>query len=538
MLPPPDLRTRPEPPPAAWWVVSATIATFLLLLALIQIDTITPIIQPSANAPHGTIGSQGTPSTSNPSAARELADTFPDGLIWIRLEGHDVRPDAVSFTWTSGRERCFAPSPETRREADGWWKVEPSRTAIADSTHLAVHAAGFSTTWLVQPTPARQHVIEMQRLRQQIDVRDVDSRRPIEGAGVHLSQCPLTNEEWAPRSLPGYDERTAVYHAIESSPGRYLVNGNPPRTALRYAIHHPHYVRVKGSPAATVLDSPIHVLEAQMPLVASVRYLGDDILDGTISYPGTLPTDPSTVAAMRRWRAQLAQEHADAITILFLPNIDDGPHSPNAVASCILQHGERRTDSIPVIPLSDFSGPTEIHVAPQGDPISMQPVAIKAPPKFGGVEANFKVIVHGGRDFPVKIVTLGETISLPPGDYVVSGRGDWAFGALDRKKFRVTAGKPATFELQWRPGVRMYVIRLEDCRGLGKVQLEGSNNGRIFAVDAPVTEAGIAVLWIRSKIDSGIVRAMGFKPATVAFSWTGDETIARGTCRLESSEVK
>lgn len=240
-----------------------------------------------------------------------------------------------------------------------------------------------------------------------------------------------------------------------------------------------------------------------------------------------------SIVALQDWRAKLVEQYKASLTVMFLNDPESIAGVRDAVASCVLRHG-RRKDTIPVVRLAEFRGPVIVQVTALGDEIPMQAVTIKGPPKFGDVAPNFTVMVHGGSKFPIRVVEVGETLSLPPGVYHVIGRGDWAFGALEREKFVVRAGEPTTFELHWREGIRMYVMHVFGAAGVRAVQFECGEGQKTLVVTAPLDDEGRAVFWIRSDVRRGIVRAMapGFDPAEVVFSPTRDPRIATGECRL------
>ena len=491
---------------------------------------------PVPAAADGLVGESKGPLHSLPQAEREIVDPFPDGRIWVRLRAGGAAPSQLSFVWSGGGDRrLVAPSPSIA-DPDGWWKVaRPPVGEVEQQSHLAVHACGFSVCWLACPDPAQKHEIELLPSKHLLELRDAETKLPVPGARIRLSASPMGGCPWEPGMFPGPDRDTAVYHAEEQGAGLYRLDGDPADLAHHCELQHAHYVRAVDSPAAMPIRRGINVLWVQMPVVASIKYVGDEFLDGSISYPGRAPRDAMSIASLRDWRRQLVEKYKASLTVMFLNDPESIAGTRDAVASCVLQHG-RRKDTIPVVRLAEFRGPVIVQVTAVGDEIPMQAVTIKGPPKFGDVAPNFKVVVNGGSKFPIRVVELGATLSLPPGVYHVIGVGDSAYGALEREKFVVRAGEPTTFELNWREGLRMYVMHVIGAAGVRAVQFECGEGQKTWSVTAPMDDEGRAVFWIRSDVRRGIVHAMapGFDPVEVVFLPTQDPRVATGECRFIS----
>lgn len=462
---------------------------------------------------------------------RVLGNSFPDGRIWVRAIGDGERINSLAFSWMSGEERCF-PAPLPRlADDDGWWKLEEDGPAQGRN-QLAVWARGYCVAWIARPSRDVTHEVLLAKSRQCIDLTDVVTGRPVSGARIMISRSPIGECMDVDDVLPGSNEANAVYLALEGGPGRYNLNGTASNGEYYYSLAHEFYLKDKSSPSRLRLGPYGATMHAQMPTVASVRYVGDEVLDGTISYPGKLVQDPETIAALRTRRSHLAEIHKGALTVLFLGDHGAADGESKAVATCILRHGARRVDQIPVFRLDEFTGPFELQAPAGGEEIQLQSVTIKEPPKFGDVVPNFKVIINGGKKWPIKVVGLGDTVDLPPGDYLVSGRGDWAMGALARHRFTVRAGEPTTMELKWREGIRMYIVQVEASVMVSMIQVESGEGSKLFVVNAPVNEKGVAVFWIGSDIAKGIVHVKDCRSSPVMFEPTADPRIRRGECRL------
>ncbi len=516
----------------AMWLSCAAVAVALLLRCAPWSAGVTPRVVPVAEE----VEEEHQTSIVAEEAAhleRVPAAELPSDEILVRIRGE--APEALSFVWSTGQERYVLPPPGIPAEPDGWWRV-PAAPGGEQWTHLAVCTSDQCVGWIVSPGPGSRHELSNATSTQLIEVRDVETGSGFPGAVLRLSQQDFGTEAWEPNSFPGPNEASAIYHTRELRPGLYrlngaLLNGELPGRGHSYELRHEHYVKARSAPLTLMLRAGVSTVPAQMPVVASVRYIGDELLDGTISHPGTLLQDPVTLSFLREWRERLAKEHENTLTVLFL---DDGKPDKNlrvATTSCILRHGPRRTDRIPVVRLADYTGPTEIVVSPVGEEVRLQKVTIGKLPKFGDVEAKFKVIVNGGSKWPFQVVDLGDSIELPPGNYSLLGRGDWAFGALERKKFTVRAGEPTTFDLEWRADIRMYVLQCEG-QGVRMVQVEVGEGRKKFVVDAPVDEKGQAVFWVKSVIEDCIVHTRGCRPSPVTFAQTSDPRVSRAHCRF------
>jgi hypothetical protein len=512
-------------------LVLAVAAASLLLCWLVpqQTEEAPPTLVEERREDHAASAGAVQPATP---AVREIVDPFPDGRVWLRVRGGDEPPKKLSFQWDRGEERCVLFPPAIRPDVDGWWKVPFPAPRDPLLENLAVCAAGYAVSWLIAASSEIRYEIELVPLDQVIEVRDAETGQLVRGARIRASRAPVEGEAWQLDSFPGAGSDVAIYHATEG-PGLYELNGRAAAAPHHYELEHEHYVLATGSPSTLELGSRVTRLLVQMPVVASVRYVGDHVLDGRLGFSGKPSTDSRIHRRLRDWHKQLTEKHKDTLTRLFMKDLDEiRIRDPKyAVAECWLRHGERRVDNVPVVRLSEFSGPLEIRVVPAGPQITLQEVTLEGPPKFGEVEANFKLILQG-KDRFLRIVKPGEKVLLPPGHYSVTGQGDWGFGALARERFSVRSGESATFRLQWREGIHMYLLHLSGPAPVRVAQVEWGQAPRLAVVTAPVGGDGRAVFWVRSEVTVARVHVQGYESTEVVFARTSDPRIFRGECGL------
>jgi hypothetical protein len=482
-------------------------------------------------------------------AIREEVDGFPDGRIWIRVNQGGVAPDELSLVWAADHERCVRLPGKVAADDDGWWKISPPSVAIevgalagdaADhSLSLAVGAEGYAPSWLAQPQVDVQYEVKLVRLTQSVRVRDIETGELVSGALVRLSRLRMDEEAWVPNSLPGASSERAIFHSQEQASSGYMINGEVRPADYLYELKHPHYVIAKAAPGSLRLGGGLVEIAVQMPVVASVRYLGDELLDGKIRYAASRPTGSHTNARLRQMHANLSQGHGDALTVLFLNDVRaERPigDKRQAKATARLRHGECRSDLVPVVRLAAFEQPTDVYVSSVGPEILLQKVTVTGPPKFGGVEPSFRAWVVGEKGSTPKVVQVGGDLQLPPGNYRVVGSGGFIWGALKRSVFQVNPGEPVEFRLEWKKGLHMYKIQAQVPEGTHKIQLLAGDIPKQFVIDAPIDESGLAVLWIKTLVHSGRVYARDCEPVDVVFHATRDPAVLVAECKLVRKE--
>jgi hypothetical protein len=528
----------------------------LLTLSLLAILAITVwLLRQGADSPPPSVGAVsaggakamlevGVTASSSSRAIREEVDGFPDGRIWIRVNRGEAAPSELSLVWATGRERCVRQPAKVAADDDGWWKVSPSSVASevgafagdasGDSLSLAVGAEGFAPSWLVQPQVDVQYQVELVRLTQSLRVLDIETGELVSGALVRLSRLQMEGEAWAPNSLPGASSERAIFHSQEQPSGGYMINGEVRSAEYLYEVDHPQYVISKAASSRLLLGGGLVEIAVQMPVVASVRFVGDELLDGQIRYAASKPRGRHTYAKLRKMHADLSEKHSDALTVLFLNDVraDGSGRDRKAKVTARLLHGERRSDLVPVVRLADFEQPTDIYISSVGPEIPLQKVTVTGPPKFGGVAPSFRAWVVGEKGSTPKVVQIGGDLQLPPGNYRVVGGGDFIWGALKRSVFQVTPGEPVEFRLEWKKGLYMYKIQAQVPEGTSKIQLLAGDKPKQFAVDAPIDESGLAVLWIKTLVKSGRVYTKGCEPVDVVFHATRDPAILVAECKL------
>lgn len=501
--------------------------------------------------PAGSVQEAGVPrqQTANdhpaPEPVREAVDPFPDGRIWLRATSWEGAPDTLAFTWSKPDQRWILPGLRSVADPDGWWKVElPSaHAAAAGDDALAVMADGCAVEWIQSPDVAKRYEIALTPLIHFVELVDIDRGERVVGARIRLSAAPMAGAAWLPDSRPGIDLASAIYHSVPHESGCYLVNGLLGEDhRYRFEIEHPLYVVAPGAPSILSRSAGWLRIGLQMPLVASIRYVGDELLDARIRIPGSV-ADAGTRARLDAIRSALVARHEPSLTAVFLRDVDPaGVLAPDADplfirATALFRHGERRADEVPAVRLADFEGPIEVHVDRPGDAAMLTEVTIAPPPRFQGVvEGSFKVLLSGGRDFRPRVVKLGDTIELPPGEYLVTGAGDHVSGALAPTTYTVRAGEPTRFDLQWRDGTYLYQVDLGVPPGVAKVHfICGEEPGR-FVLDCGVDGSGVAMFWTRRLLEQATVHARGCAPAVVVFAPTRNPWIRRGSCILQARQ--
>lgn len=523
------------------WELWAPLAAVICALTWLLLRGCEPEASESPPEPAPHAQPEGGQSAIAPFAqvTRVHADSFPDGRVWLRTVG-SAQPEKLSCTWASSDARSLRPAVPVAPDLDGWWKVEVPATALERSESLVVSALGYQPHWILTPDVASHHEVQLKVADGLIELVDVETGGYVTGAGIRFSSLGMHGEEWeeAPM-IPGKNPGTAVLYAEErvDAPGRYLLPANPTAGDYSWEIRHRFYAPAKcASPKVYLGRGAVRVL-VQMPVVASIEYVEDEILTGRIGLEAKGAADERAIEALRRWRRDIAEAHPRALTVLFMRDADAESgllhEVDKATALCTLKHGEQRCDRIDVVPLSRFSGPTMLHASRIADAVALQKVKLNAPPKIGDYEAAFKVIVNGGLRGGVKVMEFGEEVLLPPGAYQILGYGDWAFGAIERTKFVVDASGPVDVDVKWREGIHLYVLQTSGVPGAKLVQVEGTRGAQKFVLDAPIRPGGVAMFWIRTVLTDAVVYSPGCRKCEVLFRPTADPRVLVGECRLE-----
>jgi len=469
---------------------------------------------------------------------RTPAIGFPDGRLWVRTAATDGRaPPPLSWSIVPKHARSFREVQPLVPEDDGWAKIDLPASGVPADGELAIVSPGHNVAWLAQPTTSERHTIRLLPVRGDIRVRDVPNASPVAGAHLCASRSSLPRGELdaAHGAWPGHDPDTAIYHITETEPGTYRANGDLPDGDYRLAAEHPHYVLALASDQKMAVSAGRADAWLQMPVVASIRYVGDDLLEGGIRFPSGSVQDPATIRRLREMLAGLPGSKERALTCLFLEDIalDKPRKHTHAVALTKLVHGEQRRDRVPIALLAEFERPFEVHVTPEGDAIVPQPVRVVGPPAFAGVQPRFRALVVPVDGAQPRPVTVGDTLDLPPGEYQVLGSAGYVWEAIERTRFTVEPGKPTEFHLKWRKGLFMHQAKVSGHGDLKKIQFHVDTGEKTFVVDTLVEPSGDAYFWIGTQVLAATVYAKGRKPTPMVFQSTQDPKVLTGTCHLE-----